>query len=44
MRKLIKKLFHLFDEQDFNQALAEITNAKDREEFEWKLKNKLFKK
>lgn len=40
----IKRKFNLYSEQDFENATAQIANAKDREDFEWKLKTKLFKK
>jgi len=44
VKKLIKKWLKLYDQQDFDRACSEITSAKDREDFEWKLKQKLFKK
>lgn len=44
MKKIIKKLFKLFDKQDIENALANVGNAKDREDFEWKLRQNLFKK
>lgn len=43
MKKWLKKLLKCFDEQDFNNALANLGNAKDREDFEWKLRNRLFR-
>jgi hypothetical protein len=43
-RTWLKKRFGFFDRQDFEDALATAGNAKDREEFEWKLKNRLFNK
>jgi len=43
VKKWIKKVFKLFDEQDFNSALANISSADDREDFEWKLRQKLFR-
>ena len=30
-------------EQDFNNALANLGDARDREDFEWKLRNALFR-
>jgi hypothetical protein len=44
MKKLIKKLFKLVDEQDFDYAIETLGNAKDREDYEWKLRQKLFRK
>ena len=42
MKKLIKKLFKLYDKQDFENAIANIGDASNRDYFVWKLKIKLF--
>lgn len=44
MKGMIKKWFNLYDEQDFDNAVGGIFNADNREDFLWKLKNKLFRK
>ncbi len=44
VKKLIKRIFKLFDRTDFETAVANVGNAKDREDFEWKLRNRLFYK
>lgn len=44
LKNLIKKLFNLYDVEDLNNAFSNVTNAKDRDDFEWKLKQNLFRK
>jgi len=44
MKKLIKKWFNLFDKQDFENALANVGDCKDRYDLETKLRFKLFGK
>ena len=43
IRNLIKKWIKFYDRQDIENALANTPSAKDREDFEWKLKQMLFK-
>ena len=43
MKNMIKKWFKLFDESDFNRALAVITRASDRDDFEHQLRTQLFR-
>lgn len=44
MIKIIKKIFKLYDQKDIETAIINIGHAKDREDYEWKLRNLLFKK
>ncbi len=42
IRTWIKRRFAFFDRSDIESALANLGNAKDREDFEWKLRQRLF--
>ena len=44
IRNLIKKLFNLYGPEDIEKAFLSVTNAKDRDDFEWKFKKSLKKR
>lgn len=41
IKKLIKKMFNLYGPEDIEKAFYSVTNAKDRDDFEWKFKQAL---
>lgn len=41
IKKRIKKMFSLYDREDFEKALNSIPTARDREDLEWKIRQKM---
>ncbi len=43
LRLWVKRYFNLVDEDDFEYAIQTMGNASDRQDYEWKLRKKLFR-
>lgn len=41
IKKWIKRMFGVFSDRDLEHALSVVGNAKDREDFQWRLKRAL---